>query len=156
MISLRNIMEVKPLIKISLLCYAWNSLTQRMQLIQLPCQGQGNQSSQHIRIQNYELISYISIFTTLLIIVALAIYSHIFNRYFVFVSKHHEGYAEWPSTYSYGYNSMDVGPKRDVVGELSKAFRKNHPSIRFGLYYSLFEFYNPMYLSDKRRNFTRR
>ena len=51
---------------------------------------------------------------------------------------------------------MDVGPKLDVVGELSKVFRKNHPRIRFGLYYSLFEFYNPMYLSDKRRNFTRR
>ena len=50
---------------------------------------------------------------------------------------------------------MDVGPKLDVVGELSKAFRENHPSIRFGLYYSLFEFYNPMYLSDKRRNFTK-
>ena len=54
----------------------------------------------------------------------------------------------WPSTYSFGYNSMDVGPKRDLVGELERAFRLNHPDIHFGLYYCLWEFENPIWLKD--------
>ena len=54
----------------------------------------------------------------------------------------------WPSTYSFGYNSMDVGPKRDIVGELERAFRLNHPDIHFGLYYCLWEFENPIWLKD--------
>jgi alpha-L-fucosidase len=44
-------------------------------------------------------------------------------KYFVFTSKHHDGYCNWPSSYSYGWNSMDVGPKRDVVGELQQERR---------------------------------
>ena len=39
-------------------------------------------------------------------------------RYFVFTSKHHDGFTNWPSTYTFGWNSMDVGAKRNVVGEL--------------------------------------
>ena len=39
-------------------------------------------------------------------------------KYVVMVSKHHDGYAMWPSKYSPNWNSMDVGPKRDLVGEL--------------------------------------
>ena len=74
----------------------------------------------------------------------------------MFVSKHHEGYAHWPSTYSFGYNSKNVGPKLDVVGELSREFRQNYPSIRYGLYYSLFEFYNPLYLKDAKTSHTTR
>ena len=77
-------------------------------------------------------------------------------RYFVFIAKHHEGYTEWPSTYSFGYNSMNVGPKLDVVGELSRVFTQNYPDIHYGLYYSLFEFYNPLYLNDARSNYTTR
>lgn len=66
---------------------------------------------------------------------------------------------------------MDVGLHRDVIGadlklnffnilqklqsfsgELAKAVRAdNH--MRFGLYHSLFEWYNPMYLSDKNSSF---
>ena len=34
----------------------------------------------------------------------------------MFVSKHHEGYTNWPSKYSFNWNSMDVGPNRDIVG----------------------------------------
>lgn len=47
---------------------------------------------------------------------------------------------------------MDVGPKRDIVGELATAIR-NKTSIHFGLYHSLFEWFNPMYLSDKQSGF---
>lgn len=46
---------------------------------------------------------------------------------------------------------MDVGPHRDLVGDLAQAVRAN-TSMRFGLYYSLFEWYNPMYLDDRRND----
>jgi len=77
-------------------------------------------------------------------------------KYFVFTSKHHDGFTNWPSTYTFGWNSMDVGAKRNVVGELSDAFRSRHPDVHFGLYYSLFEWFNPMYLKDKANKFSTR
>lgn len=73
-------------------------------------------------------------------------------KYVVLVTKHHEGYTNWPSKYSWNWNSMDVGPKRDLVGELATAVRKKQ-GIKFGTYHSLFEWYNPMYLSDKANGF---
>ena len=45
-------------------------------------------------------------------------YIFLLHRYFVFTSKHHDGFTNWPSTYTFGWNSMDVGAKRNVVGEL--------------------------------------
>lgn len=73
-------------------------------------------------------------------------------KYIVLTSKHHEGYCLWPSKNSFNWNSMDVGPKRDLVNDLAKSIR-NRTSIRFGLYHSLFEWFNPLYLSDKAQSF---
>lgn len=42
---------------------------------------------------------------------------------------------------------MDVGPKRDLVGDLAKAVRQK--DLKFGVYHSLYEWYNPIYLQDK-------
>lgn len=78
------------------------------------------------------------------------------RRYFVFTSKHHDGFCNWPSTHTYGWNSMAVGAKRNVVGELSQAFRTRFPDVHFGLYYSLFEWFNPLYLADKQSQFSAR
>jgi len=39
------------------------------------------------------------------------------HRYVVLTSKHHEGFTNWPSHVSFNWNSMDVGPGRDLVGE---------------------------------------
>ncbi|CAG2177506.1 unnamed protein product, partial [Oppiella nova] len=36
-------------------------------------------------------------------------------KYIVLTSKHHEGYTMWPSTTSFNWNAMDVGPKRDLL-----------------------------------------
>lgn len=72
-------------------------------------------------------------------------------KYIVLTSKHHEGYTLWPSKYSYGWNAMDVGPKRDVLGDLAKAVRAHN--LTFGLYHSLYEWFNPMYLNDKKNSF---
>jgi alpha-L-fucosidase len=40
-----------------------------------------------------------------------------------------------------------------VVGELSHSIRKK-TDLRFGLYHSLYEWFNPLYLQDKENNFT--
>ncbi len=64
-------------------------------------------------------------------------------RYVVLVSKHHDGYALWPSAYSPGWNSVEVGPERDLVGELSRAVRES--GLKMGLYYSLAEWQHPLH-----------
>jgi alpha-L-fucosidase len=60
-------------------------------------------------------------------------------RYVVLTSKHHDGYCLWPtkSPYKKNWNSMDVGPKRDLVGELATAVRSE--GMKMGLYYSIIE-----------------
>jgi len=40
------------------------------------------------------------------------------------VAIHHDGFAMWDSKYA-EYNSMDMGPHRDIVGEMLKAVRKH-------------------------------
>jgi alpha-L-fucosidase len=67
-------------------------------------------------------------------------------RYVVLVSKHHDGYALWPSAYARGWNSVDVGPRRDLVGELTESVRA--AGLRMGLYYSLAEWNNPLHRWD--------
>ncbi|EEB19196.1 Plasma alpha-L-fucosidase precursor, putative [Pediculus humanus corporis] len=74
-------------------------------------------------------------------------------RYVVLTSKHHEGFTLWPSKYSFSWNSQDVGPNRNLVKELSDAIR-NFTDLKFGLYHSLYEWFNPLYLEDKDNNFT--
>jgi len=60
-------------------------------------------------------------------------------RYVVLTSKHHDGFCLWPtkSPYKKGWNSVDVGPKRDLVGDLTEAVRAK--GMRMGLYYSIIE-----------------
>ena len=75
-------------------------------------------------------------------------------KYIVFTTKHHSGYTMWPSreaeqTYGENYNPVKVGPKRDIVGDIAAAMRKK--SIKVGLYYSLYEWYHPLWQSDKQR-----
>jgi alpha-L-fucosidase len=39
------------------------------------------------------------------------------------VAEHHDGYAMWNTRFN-DYNSVKMGPKRDIVGELEKAIKK--------------------------------
>ncbi len=64
-------------------------------------------------------------------------------KYIMFVTKHHDGFALWPSKYNRNWNSMDVGPKRDLVGDLTKSIRK--AGLKMGLYYSLAEWNHPLH-----------
>ncbi|CAF1176629.1 unnamed protein product [Adineta ricciae] len=73
-------------------------------------------------------------------------------KYVVLTSKHHEGFTLWPSKYSFNWNAMDVGPKRDLLGDLANSIRAR-TNITFGLYHSMFEWFHPLYLEDKQSGF---
>ena len=45
---------------------------------------------------------------------------------------------------------MTVGPHRDLLGELTTAVRKKD-GLQMGLYYSLYEWFNPLWLKDRPR-----
>ncbi|MBC7901953.1 MAG: alpha-L-fucosidase, partial [Gemmatimonadaceae bacterium] len=73
-------------------------------------------------------------------------------KYIVLTSKHHDGFCLWPdqqSAKAWGmpWNSVVAGPKRDLLGELFRAVRKT--SVRPGMYYSLYEWFNPIWKADK-------
>lgn len=75
-------------------------------------------------------------------------------KYIVPTSKHHEGFCLWPSaeasrTWGRPWNSVETGPKRDLLGELKAAVEQRN--VKFGFYYSLYEWFNPLWLSDRPR-----
>jgi alpha-L-fucosidase len=75
-------------------------------------------------------------------------------KYVALTSKHHEGFALWPSkeasaTWGRPWNAVEIGPKRDLLGDLTDAVRRK--GLRMGVYYSLYEWYNPLWLNDKPR-----
>jgi alpha-L-fucosidase len=61
-------------------------------------------------------------------------------KYFVFTTKHHDGFALWP-TATTDRNSVAMGPRRDLVGDLVAAACDR--GLHTGLYYSIPEFFNP-------------
>ena len=82
-------------------------------------------------------------------------WANIFERsgakYIVLTSKHHDGFTLWNSAEanrSWGrpWNSVDVGPQRDLLGDLTAAVRKT--AVKMGIYFSVYEWYNPLYVID--------
>jgi alpha-L-fucosidase len=75
-------------------------------------------------------------------------------KYVVLTSKHHDGFCLWPSkdanrTWGRLWNSADIGPKRDLLEELSKSVR--NADLKMGIYYSLYEWFNPLWRIDRKR-----
>ncbi|MHB8519894.1 MAG: alpha-L-fucosidase [Limisphaerales bacterium] len=75
-------------------------------------------------------------------------------KYIVPTSKHHEGFCLWQSAeanrdWGRPWNAVDTGPKRDLLGDLGAAVRKR--GLKFGFYYSLYEWFNPLWLADRKR-----
>ena len=75
-------------------------------------------------------------------------------RYVVLTSKHHEGYCLWNSPeadrdWQRPWNAVTGTPKRDLLGDLTNAVRSE--GLKMGYYYSLYEWFNPLWLKDKKR-----
>ena len=54
-------------------------------------------------------------------------------KYVALTSKHHEGFALWPSkeasaTWGRPWNAVETGPKRDLLGDLTDAVRAQGPA----------------------------
>jgi alpha-L-fucosidase len=78
-------------------------------------------------------------------------------KYVALTSKHHEGFTLWKNaeanrSWLRPWNSVDIGPKRDLLIDLMEAGRAK--GLEMGIYYSLYEWYNPLWLSDKKRYVT--
>ncbi len=67
-------------------------------------------------------------------------------KYVVLTSKHHEGFCLWPNPQAWNWNSVDIGPHRDLAGDLTGAVRE--AGLKMGFYYSMYEWFNPLYNSD--------
>ena len=75
-------------------------------------------------------------------------------RYVVLTSKHHEGYCLWNSpeadrVWGRPWNAVTGTPKRDLLGDLTTSVRA--AGLKMGYYYSLYEWFNPLWLQDKQR-----
>ena len=78
-------------------------------------------------------------------------------RYVVLTSKHHEGYCLWNSpeadrSWGRSWNAVTGTPKRDLLGDLTGAVKAS--GLKMGYYYSLYEWYNPLWLKDRKRYVT--
>jgi alpha-L-fucosidase len=61
-------------------------------------------------------------------------------KYMVMTAKHHEGFCNFGTRLT-DYNSVQQGPKRDLVREYVEAARAE--GLRVGLYYSLMDWHHP-------------
>ena len=52
-----------------------------------------------------------------------ALFKQVGAKYVVMTAEHHDGWANWDSDLT-PWNAVDKGPKRDLVGDLGKALRK--------------------------------
>ncbi len=74
-------------------------------------------------------------------------------KYVCPTSKHHDGFCLWPSreatkTWGRPWNAVEAGPKRDLLGDLGAACRKQ--GLKYGFYYSFYEWFNPLWLKDRK------
>eukprot|EP01129_Flabellula_baltica_P007520 TRINITY_DN2936_c0_g1_i1.p1 TRINITY_DN2936_c0_g1~~TRINITY_DN2936_c0_g1_i1.p1 ORF type:complete len:569 (+),score=79.90 TRINITY_DN2936_c0_g1_i1:61-1707(+) len=65
-------------------------------------------------------------------------------RYVVPTSKHHEGFTLWGSPESWNWNAVDIGPQMDLLKAIMDETTRR--GMHRALYYSLFEWFNPLYI----------
>ena len=63
-------------------------------------------------------------------------------KYLVITAKHHDGFCLWPTAFS-NYNIMATSFKRDIVGELAKACKKQ--GIGFCIYCTVLDWHDDDY-----------
>ncbi|KAG2032284.1 glycoside hydrolase family 29 protein [Suillus americanus] len=66
-------------------------------------------------------------------------------KYFVLVTKHHDGYGLFDTKNTTHRSSVHLKPHRDFVKELMDTAKSDYPDIHRGTYYSLPEWFNPDY-----------
>lgn len=71
-------------------------------------------------------------------------------KYVTLVSKHHDAFCLWPSYYSWNWNSMELGPHRNLVKEIMESLDK--AGLVRGLYYSLLEWTHPVLRREDPQN----
>ena len=64
-------------------------------------------------------------------------------KYVVLTSKHHDGFALWPSPESPYYNAVSMGAGRDLAKEFCDAMKA--AGLKRGFYYSMLEYANAKY-----------
>ncbi|GLB37874.1 putative alpha-L-fucosidase [Lyophyllum shimeji] len=64
-------------------------------------------------------------------------------KYFVLVTKHHDGFALFDTGNTTHRSSVYLGPERDFVAELMATAKKEKPDMHRGTYYSLPEWFSP-------------
>lgn len=70
----------------------------------------------------------------------------------VITAKHHDGFCLWEAPSAVGpgggkdWHSVARGPRRDLLEEFCEAMRAEDLCV--GFYYSLLEWYNPLYRAD--------
>lgn len=74
-------------------------------------------------------------------------------KYFVFTTKHHDGYALFDTKETSDRNSLKMGPKRDFLRELMDTAEKEQPHLKRGTYFSMPEWFNPLYKKHGRVSF---
>ena len=62
-------------------------------------------------------------------------------KYITITSRHHEGFSLWPTKVDDGYNIANTPFKRDILGELAAACRREGVQLKF--YYSLLDWHRP-------------
>ena len=60
-------------------------------------------------------------------------------KYMVLTARHHDGFSLWDSETN-AYNSVNMGPKTDIVREYTEACRKH--GMKIGLYFSVMDWHN--------------
>ncbi|KAA9037754.1 hypothetical protein FW778_16835 [Ginsengibacter hankyongi] len=63
-------------------------------------------------------------------------------KYLTITAKHHDGFCLWPTAFT-EHNIMHSQYKKDIVGELAKACKKQ--GIRFCIYFTVLDWYDPNY-----------
>jgi alpha-L-fucosidase len=83
----------------------------------------------------------------------MALYKHAGARYFVSMGSHHDNFYLWYSKL-HKWNALNMGPRRDVVGDWQKAAKKH--GLRFGVSEHLgasFTWFQDSHKSDKSGSF---
>ncbi|KZT22439.1 glycoside hydrolase family 29 protein [Neolentinus lepideus HHB14362 ss-1] len=66
-------------------------------------------------------------------------------KYFVLVTKHHDGFALFDTGNTTHRGSVYMGPQRDLLAELFHAAKEKKPWLHRGTYYSMPEWFSPDY-----------